>query len=143
MRRHGNNLISYDQFKIDIEARFCDKHSDFDLKNSLNNRKQKSREDFRKFFNDVLSIFSRLRRPSLSDDSLMEILIRNMRPGLHLALEDQGFESINALVKKCLSLESFWLRIDYNPEAFLNIRIGVDEVQMLSNCPTSSKSDGV
>lgn len=44
-----------------------------------------------------------------------------------------GFDSINALVTKCLTLGSLCLRIGYNPEGFFSSRHGIEELSHLSN----------
>lgn len=120
-QRHVSSVISYVQFRNDIISRFRDSQTDFDIRFRLNSRKQlvRENEDFRKFYDEVLRISSRLKIP-INDVELLEILRRNMRPGLQLALANRTFTNLDDLLRQCVSLETMWSRLGYFPEAFVS-----------------------
>lgn len=120
-QRHVSNVISYVQFRQDIISRFRDSQTDFDIRFQLNARKQlvRENEDFRKFYDEVLRISSRL-KTAINDVELLEILRRNMRPGLQLALANRTFSNLDDLLRQCVSLETMWGRLGYFPEAFVS-----------------------
>lgn len=128
-QRYSYAQISYEQFRHDLIARFKDGHTDMDIKHILNNRHQKVREheDFRKFYDEILRIASRLKIPML-DQELIEILRRNMRPGLQLAMANKTFTNIQVLVAQCVNLESMWSRLGYTPEMFFGNKRYINEI---------------
>lgn len=129
MQRNTGKRITYTQFRVDFMARFRDMRSDFDIKCSLSNRKQnyRDKEEFRKYFDAMMAISARLAK-TIPDDELLEIIKRNMRPGLQIALINHNFSNLDELLLQCVSLESMWTRLGYNPEAFVLNRRSVEEV---------------
>lgn len=116
--RNSRNVLRYAQFRQDLITRFRDRHSDYDIKYMLSSRRQhfKESEDFRKYYDEIHKISSRLQDP-LPDSELLEIMRRNMRPGLQLALANKQILNLDELFTQCVKLETLWSRLGYNPES--------------------------
>lgn len=129
-QRYANQQISYAQFKRDLISRFRDSRTDFDIRYLISNRKQNHREneEFRRFYDEVLQLVARLKVP-MSDAELLELVRRNMRPGLQILLASKQFESLDELVAQCVSLETMFNRIGYNPEANMQYKRVISEIQ--------------
>lgn len=73
----------------------------------------------------------------MADDELIENILRNMRPGLQIALANKRFQNIDNLFSHCVGLETIWRRHGYMPELPMMPRRFVNEISQgnLYNVP--------
>lgn len=129
-RKGGRANVSYRQLKNDIIARYRDRRSDYELKYQLSSRKQnyREKEEFRKFYDEMLILSTRLRKP-IPDDEFLEMVKRNMRPGLQIALVNRHFNNLEQLMSHCVALETMWSRHGYQPEMYIQNRRFINEIE--------------
>lgn len=88
-RNGGKEHVTYRQFKLDPINRHRDRRSDFELKLISNrNQNHRDKEEFLEFFEEIQLLCSRLRKP-LSEEELIEIILRDMRAGLQISLANE------------------------------------------------------
>lgn len=71
--------VVWDDFCVALRYQFKDFKTDFDIREELRNRKQKPNESFELFYESVSTMIDRLSTP-ISEEDLIEILTRNLRP---------------------------------------------------------------
>lgn len=97
--------------------RFKSSLNDYDIKGVMKTRKQnyEKNESFAEFFSDILGMSLSLNRP-LSEPDLVNLLIENMRPGLHIELAGETFRNVTELEARCRAKEKAWNKQGYKPE---------------------------
>lgn len=83
IEKTSNLDLSWKQLRCAFVNQYQIRRSDSDIKRMLDSRKQKNREPFQDFYNDLLCISLPLREPMLDQD-LIELMQRNMRYGLQI-----------------------------------------------------------
>lgn len=136
----NNSSVSWPKLHYEIKRRFQGNQCDDDVIQDIENRKQKwqssQKETFLEFYSSILSLTLKLRH-NYSDENLLSVLKRNMRPGLKLALVDQTILSVDELARRCTVLENMWDRIHYDPEANCQSKKSVNE--MSYDCSSSDQ----
>lgn len=66
---------------MDLKHQYKDFKSNYDLKKEIRNRKMKPNETFETFYESVSSLLDKL-EIHISETELIEILTRNLRPGI-------------------------------------------------------------
>lgn len=128
------NVNTWPALKSEMISRFKNRHIVSQIRSALDIRKQKYNESFYSFYNSIMTISAPM-QDLLSQDDLLNILRKNMRPGLRAFLAIRRYESVNELVNDCIEFEQTWSEIDYNPEFACLSRKRVSEI---SNVDISS-----
>lgn len=119
--------VSWIQLKCAMSERFQDRRTDYDIRRSLDVRKQKHGENFLEFYNTLLTMAIPLKTP-LKEPDLFNIIKRNMRSGLQIATAANKFRNLSELVNVCVAHEDTWERTGYNPEAACHPRRYINEI---------------
>lgn len=85
-----------------LKRQYKDYYTDFDIKDEILRRKQKSNENFDEFYDAIIVLCDRL-RTSISDFELCEIIQRNLRPEVRhglLHVEITGVAQLRRAVRK-------------------------------------------
>lgn len=115
IEKTANLDLSWKQLRCAFINQYQIRRSDSDIKRILDARKQRNRESFQDFYNDLLCLSLPLREP-LFDQDLIELMQRNMRYGLQVECAGKGFRSVPEFIHFCICLEDAWNRIGYVPE---------------------------
>ena len=116
--RESNRPGSWADFRNAMTRHFQDDHNDFDVRQTIGERKQRSNENFQDFFTAISELSLSLTQP-LSDFDLTLILHGNMRTGLKEKLAGRRFRSSSELFDECVHIENAWRQISYVPEQFM------------------------
>lgn len=129
-----NKEISWSALKTEIKKRFQDRRSDFDIRYQIDSRKQRPRDSFYEFYNDLISLSLQLETP-LTDAEIMRIIRQNMRPGLQDRLTEVQFSNVDDMVRRCVAHEDTWNRTGFVPELLCQQKRHVSEIatQSFSN----------
>lgn len=126
-----NNPVTWAKLHFEIKRRFQGNQCDDDIIQDIENKKQKwqshPKENFLQFYSSILSLTLKLRQ-NYSDENLLRVLKRNMRPGLRLALVDQRIMTVDELARRCTALEDMWARTNFDPEANCQPKKSVNEM---------------
>lgn len=125
-RRH-NPLASWSKFKFDFIERFKDRRTDFEIRRSIESRKQQANENFIDFYHHIWSLTLQCRIP-YRDEELIQLLISNMKPALQYHLTDRRFTNINDLIKSCIAWEDTFKRFRVSPDSSLVNRRAINEL---------------
>lgn len=98
--------INWVEFCRAIRSQYKDFKTFFDIREELRNRKQKQNENFDTFFEAISAIMDRLPVP-LSDEELVEILPRNLRPEIRQDLLYVKIDSVSHLRQLVQTREHF------------------------------------
>lgn len=90
-----------------LKANFHDIRTDYDIKETIRSRKQKSGEKFEKFLDSILVLNDALKIP-LPERELVEILKRNLLTNIRIALLHLNIEKLSELRSACHKHESFY-----------------------------------
>lgn len=107
--------MTWSELKCAMIRQFSNDRNDFDVRQSIGERKQKSVESFQDFYSSIIEMTLALSKP-LSDFDLMLILHGNMRVGLKEKLAGLKFTSSAELFNYCVRIENTWQQISYVPE---------------------------
>lgn len=118
--------LTWQQLKEAMTYRFDDRRTDDEIWDVLNSRKQKTKEQFIVFYNQILSASLSLRVP-ITESQLTVLLRRNMRPGLREKFAGEELPPLPVFVKRCVAIEDTWNRLNFVPEQNINPR-NVSEV---------------
>lgn len=118
--------ITWQLLKEAMTYRFDDRRTDDEIWDVLNSRKQKTKEQFIVFYNQILSASLSLRVP-ITESQLTVLLRRNMRPGLREKFAGEELPPLPVFVKRCVAIEDTWNRLNFVPEQNINPR-SVSEV---------------
>lgn len=102
--REENPCATWYELREALRTQFQDYRDDFDIRSLLENRKQRPRESFEEFFNDIRRLSVRLRTPMSEIETIM-MLVRNMNSELQYKLAGQIPRRTNELVRRCISIE--------------------------------------
>lgn len=107
--RYHHSVGDLDWFGIceDLRRNFKDFRTDFEIKESLRNLKQKAGESFENYLDHILTTADSLRHP-LSEQELVEIVVRNLQPDIRLELLHLDLRSISDLRKACRRRENLF-----------------------------------
>lgn len=89
-----------------LRQQYGDSRTDVDIRELIRDRKQKNGENFDSFFESVVELTDRLKQP-LSDDTLVEILRRNLLPEIQHEILNVRIHSIQELRDICRRREFF------------------------------------
>lgn len=123
---------NWNQLKQELFDRFQDRRTDFDIRHDIDSRKQKPNESFLDFYHSILNLAIPLQN-QFSDFDLMNILRKNMKRSLRIAVIAKNFKNLNHFISKCVSFEDEWLRLGLNPEGSYQPRRVVNEMKSLVN----------
>lgn len=98
--------LNWDDFCQAIGAQYRDFKTSYDIREELRNRKQRTNESFDAFFEAVSAIMDRLPCP-MTDNELIEILARNLRPEVRQDLLYIKINSISHLRQLVQTREHF------------------------------------
>lgn len=118
--KEANHPHSWFELRNALQKQFQDVRNDFDIRQSIGERKQKPNESFQDFFTAISELTLALSEP-LRDFELMLILHGNMRPGLKEKLAGKRFNSASSLFDECVYIENDWRQINYIPERHMII----------------------
>ncbi|XP_036346641.1 uncharacterized protein LOC118755957 [Rhagoletis pomonella] len=99
----------------DLRKNFKDFRTDFEIKESIRNLKQKSGESFENYLDHILSTADSLKHP-LSDREMVEIVLRNLQPEIRLELLHLELNSISDLRKACRRRENLVAEMQSKPQ---------------------------
>lgn len=104
--------------------RFKSSLNDYDIKGVMKSRKQnyEKNETFAEFFSDILGMSLSLNQP-LSEPDLVNLLIENMRPGLHIELAGETFRNVSELEARCRAKEKAWNKQGFKPELSMRYQV--------------------
>lgn len=97
--------IEWEPFCSALLEQYKDHRTTYDIREELNNRKQKPNESFESFYDSIMDIIDHLTVP-LEEHEIVEILFRNLRPEIRHELLYVKFYSIAELKKLCLKRET-------------------------------------
>lgn len=98
--------MNWNEFCVAISAQYKDFKTSYDIREEIRNRKQKSNESFHTFFEDISAIMDKLPSP-MTDNELLEILPRNLRPEVRQDLLYININSISHLRQLVQTRENF------------------------------------
>lgn len=119
--KEANRPNSWLDFRNAMKRQFQDDRNDFDIRQTIGERKQKVNESFQDFFTAISEMTLALSGP-LSDFDLMLILHGNMRSGLKEKLAGKRFNTSADLFDECVHVENTWRQIEYVPENHKSFR---------------------
>lgn len=134
-------IISWSFMKNIMKDRYRDRRMDFDIRRSLDVRRQRRAEPFIEFYSAILDMALPLEVP-LSDNDLLMLLIRNMSIDLQRKLAGEFFRSVETLVARCVSIEDDWSRIDKISPALRRVE-EVEVVQHETEIPVETSVEAV
>ncbi|XP_067622125.1 uncharacterized protein [Eurosta solidaginis] len=107
--RYHHSVRSLDWFNLcdALKSNFKDVRTDYDIKERIRNRKQKQGESFEQFFEALMTLSDSL-KVAMSEQELVETLIRNILPDIRLELLHLDITSISALRRACRRRENFF-----------------------------------
>lgn len=103
----ANGVYDWFTFCDALKTNFKDIRTDFDIKETIRNRKQKPNESFEKFLEGVLCLCDSLNTP-ISERELVETLIQNLKPDIRLELLHFDISTLNDLRRACLRRKNFF-----------------------------------
>lgn len=129
--RHRNSVgqIEWDGLCNALRVHFNDHLSDLDVREMLRERKQNLNECFDDFYHSILQLCDRLKYP-LSEQEMVEILRRNLKPYLRRELFYLQINSVSHLRQLILRRETLGLELDRNQKVF---RRQINEVDLDEN----------
>lgn len=125
MERQGN--VQWQSLKCAMIHRFQDRRTDADIRQALERRKQRIKESFLDFYNEILSMSLPLKQP-MTESETLGLLIRNMRPGLQANFAGKQFDDISSLVNQSIAVEDTWNRLGWIPELVYQSRRQINEL---------------
>lgn len=131
---------TWNHLKRALIHRFKSSLNDYDIKGVMKNRKQncEKNESFSEFLSDILGMSLSLEHP-LSEPDLINLLIENMRPGLHIELAGEVFRTVSDLEARCRAKERAWTKQGYKPEQSIKYQVpGGQFRRNISELPTES-----
>lgn len=99
-------VISWSQLCRALRQQYQDSRTDVDIRELIRDRKQKQNESFDSFYDSIVSLTDRLKEP-LSDETLVEILRRNLLPEIQHELLNIEVKSLQFLRDSCRRREFF------------------------------------
>lgn len=100
------STVDWNSFCTALRSQYRDYKTCFDIREELRNRKQKPTENFDTFYEAISSIVDRLSSP-IQESELVEIITRNLLPGIRQDLLYLQIESISHLRKLVQKRENF------------------------------------
>ena len=122
-----NPNITWDNLKVELNKCFQGPRTDDDIRSQMEGRKQKHRESFCEFYQELISMSLQLEVP-ITDQEIIRIIKRNMRAGLQDKLTNIDITSVDNLFRKCLAYEDTWNRTGFMPELMCQNRKYVNTV---------------
>lgn len=116
--KENKRPTSWSELRNAMICQFKDEHNDFDVRQSICERKQKTGESFQDFYAIITEMTLGLSEP-LKDFDLMLILHGNMRLGLKEKLAGKRFNTSLELFNECVYIENTWRQISYIPEKIM------------------------
>ena len=113
--KEAHHPRSWQDFRRAMIKQFKNESNDFDIRQSIGERKQKLNETFQDFYSAISELSLALSEP-LRDLDFMLILHGNMRSGLKEKLAGRSFTSSSELFDECVRIENIWRQISYIPE---------------------------
>lgn len=113
--RHHRSVTPLDWFSLcsELKRTFKDYRTDFDVRELIRNRKQKEKESFDQYLDEIMVLTDRLRAP-LSEEELVETITRNLQPNVRLGLLHLDISSLSQLRKEVRKLENFSEQVQKN-----------------------------
>lgn len=118
--KEANRPQSWLVFRNALVRQFQDDRNDFDIRQTIDARKQRPNESFQDFFTAISELTLALSAP-LRDLDLMLILHGNMRSGLKEKLAGRRFQSVTELFDECVYVENAWRQIAFVPERIMSL----------------------
>lgn len=109
-----NPNCTWQELKASLLYRFKIRRSDIEIRQSLDNRKQKLNESFIEFYYSIHELAQPLTYP-LTEREILEILKKNMRRELKIHLAGRFINTISELLSVCTNVEDVWKNADYAP----------------------------
>lgn len=98
--------LNWNDFCVAIRAQYKDFKTSYDIREDIRNRKQRANESFDTFFEAISALMDRLPTP-MTDEELIEILPRNLRPEIRQELLYVKIHSISHLRQLVQTRENF------------------------------------
>lgn len=111
---------SWLNFRYAMVKHFQDARDDFDIRQSIKDRKQKINETFQDYYTAISEITLSLSQP-LTDLEFLHYLHGNMRKGLKQKLAGRHFNSSTDLFDECVHIENAWRQISFVPEQLMDL----------------------
>lgn len=110
--RYHHSVAALDWIEIceALKRDFKDFRTDSDVKESMRNRKQRSNEPFEGYLDIIMRMSDGLRNP-MTDQELVELVVRNLLPEIRLEMLHLELNSISDLRKACRRRENFFSEI--------------------------------
>lgn len=118
--KENKRPTSWSELRNAMTSHFKDERNDFDIRQSICERKQKLNESFQDFYTAITEMTLGLSEP-LRDFDLMLILHGNMRLGLKEKLAGKKFNTSTDLFDECVHIENTWRQISYVPEKTMGV----------------------
>lgn len=101
-----NNQISWISLTNALRRQYKSDYSDFDIRDDIRRRKQKSNETFDEYLDSVVAIMDKLKTP-MTDEELCETVLRNLKPEIRLELLHIEIKQISQLRREVRKHEKF------------------------------------